>query len=64
MTHGPHTLVGAPANRRWWPNQLNLRVLNQNSPSSDPLGESFDYAEEFKTLDFEALAQDVDALMT
>ncbi len=64
MTRGPHTLVGAPANRRWWPNQLNLKVLNQNSPSSDPLGESFDYAAEFKILDFEALAQDVDALMS
>jgi catalase-peroxidase len=61
---GPHTAVGATANQHWWPNQLNLRILRQNSPSSDPMGESFDYAEEFKTLDFEALAKDVDALMT
>jgi catalase-peroxidase len=61
---GPHTAVGVTANQHWWPNQLNLRVLRQNSPLSDPMGESFDYAEEFKTLDFEALAKDVDALMT
>ncbi|MCH7616501.1 MAG: catalase/peroxidase HPI [Chloroflexi bacterium] len=61
---GPHTAVGATANQHWWPNQLNLRILRQNSPSSDPMGDSFNYAQEFKTLDFEALAKDVDALMT
>ena len=60
----PHAAVGATANQHWWPNQLNLRILRQNSPSSNPIGESFNYAEEFKTLDFEALAKDVDALMT
>jgi catalase-peroxidase len=60
----PHTAVGSTANQHWWPNQLNLRILRQNSPSSNPMGESFDYAEEFKTLDLEALAKDVDALMT
>ena len=60
----PHAAVGATANQHWWPNQLNLRILHQNSPSSNPMGESFNYAEEFKTLDFEALAKDVDALMT
>ncbi len=60
----PHAAVGATANQHWWPNQLNLRILRQNSPSSDPMGDSFDYAEEFKTLDFDALAKDVDALMT
>ncbi|HEY5625354.1 MAG TPA: catalase/peroxidase HPI, partial [Dehalococcoidia bacterium] len=52
------------ANQHWWPNQLNLRILRQNPPSSDPMGESFNYAEEFKTLDFDALARDIDALMT
>ena len=60
----PHAAVGATANRHWWPNQLNLRILRQNSPSSNPVGESFNYAEGFKTLDFEAFAKDVDALMT
>ncbi len=61
---GLHTAVGVNANQHWWPNQLNLRILRQNHPQSDPMGESFNYAEEFKTLDFEALAKDVDALMT
>jgi catalase-peroxidase len=61
---GPHAAVGATAIQHWWPNQLNLRILHQNPPSSNPMGESFNYAEEFKTLDFEALAKDVDALMT
>ena len=61
---GLHTAVGSTANQHWWPDQLNLRILRQNSPSSDPMGEDFDYAEEFKTLDFEGLAGDVDALMT
>jgi catalase-peroxidase len=60
----PHAAVGSTANQHWWPNQLNLRILHQNPPSSNPMGESFNYAEEFKTLDFEALAKDVDALMT
>ena len=46
-----HTAVGATANQHWWPNQLNLKILNQNSPQSDPMGEEFNYAEEFKTLD-------------
>ena len=59
-----HQAVGDTANQHWWPNQLNLRILRQNHPQADPNGEEFDYAEEFKSLDFEALAQDVDALMT
>jgi len=42
-------------NRDWWPNQLNLRVLNQHCPLSNPLGKEFNYAEEFKKLDVEAL---------
>ena len=59
-----HQAVGATANQHWWPNQLNLRILRQTVPQADPLGESFDYAEEFQTLDFDALAKDVDDLMT
>ncbi|MDF1597993.1 MAG: catalase/peroxidase HPI [Acidimicrobiia bacterium] len=59
-----HQRVGGTANQHWWPNQLNLRILRQNNPQADPMGEDFDYSEEFKTLDFEALARDVDALMT
>ena len=59
-----HTAVGATANQHWWPNQLNLKVLHQNSPQSDPMGEEFNYAEEFKTLDLDALKQDIEAVMT
>jgi catalase-peroxidase len=51
-------------NRDWWPNQLNLRVLNQHSEKSDPLGEEFDYAKEFQTLDLNAVVKDLHALMT
>jgi catalase-peroxidase len=51
-------------NRVWWPNQLNIRILHQNPPKADPMGESFDYAAEFKTLDLEAVRQDLYALMT
>ena len=59
-----HQAVGSTANQHWWPDQLNLRILRQNNPQSDPMGEGFDYAEEFMSLDFDALANDVDALMT
>jgi catalase-peroxidase len=52
------------SNSDWWPNQLNLRILRQNSPQSDPMGEAFNYAEEFKKLDFKALKKDLHALMT
>ena len=51
-------------NQDWWPNQLNLQVLHQHSPLSNPMGEDFDYAEEFKTLDVDALKQDVFEVMT
>lgn len=51
-------------NRDWWPNQLNLRILHQNSAKSDPMGTAFDYAEEFKKLDYKALKADLTALMT
>ena len=59
-----HQAVGVTANQHWWPNQLNLRILRQNHPMADPNGEGFDYAGEFESLDFDALAKDVDALMT
>jgi len=59
----PNT-VGSSANQRWWPNQLNLKVLHQNPPAGDPMGADYDYATEFKKLDLEALKQDVTALMT
>jgi catalase-peroxidase len=52
------------SNRDWWPNQLNLRILHQNPPKGDPMGASFNYAEEFKTLDLAALKKDIDRLMT
>ena len=52
------------ANRDWWPNQLNLEVLHQHSDLSDPMGEDFDYAKEFKTLDLDAVIKDLHALMT
>ena len=56
--------VGSTANQHWWPNQLNLKILNQNSPLCDPMGKAFNYAEEFKSLDLDALTKDLDALMT
>jgi len=59
-----HTLAGAPSNADWWPNQLNLRVLHQHSPLSDPMGKAFNYAEEFKSLDLDAVIADLHALMT
>ncbi len=59
-----HTAASAMSNRDWWPNQLNLRILHQNSAKSDPLGETFNYAEEFKKLDLEAVKKDINELMT
>ncbi len=52
------------SNRDWWPNQLDISVLHKNSPLSDPMGEDFDYAEEFKKLDLAAVKQDLYALLT
>ena len=56
--------ASAPTNRDWWPNQVNLRVLHQHSPLSDPMGKEFDYATEFKSLDLNAVIKDLHALMT
>ena len=55
---------GGTSNRDWWPNQLNLNILHQHSPLSNPMGETFNYAEEFKKLDLNAVKQDLYALMT
>ena len=52
------------SNREWWPNQLNLEILDQNARDGGPMGEDFDYAEEFEKLDYEALKSDLEALMT
>lgn len=59
-----HAAGGGTTNRDWWPNQLNLKILHQHSSLSDPLDEGFDYAQAFKSLDFQALKQDLRALMT
>ena len=59
-----HAAGGGTTNRDWWPKQLNLKILHQHSALSDPMGESFDYAKEFKSLDFEAVKQDLRAVMT
>jgi len=66
VMHGSHaqTAVADTSNQHWWPNQLKLKVLQQNSPLSDPMGEDFNYAEEFKSLDLDALQKDLDELMT
>ena len=58
------TAAGARTNADWWPNQLNLKGLSQNSPLTDPMGSAFNYAEEFKTLDLDAVVKDLTALMT
>jgi catalase-peroxidase len=54
----------ARSNRDWWPSQLDLKVLQQNSPMASPMGDDFDYAAEFRTLDLDALRQDIEAVMT
>ncbi|MGA9572073.1 MAG: catalase/peroxidase HPI, partial [Candidatus Acidiferrales bacterium] len=59
-----HSSAANPTNRDWWPNQLNLNLLAQHSSLSDPMGKNFNYGEEFKTLDYNALKKDLAALMT
>mgnify|MGYP003973785469 FL=1 len=59
-----HTAVGTTANQRWWPNQLNLKILHQNSSLADPMDSNFNYAEEFKSLDLDAVKKDIFDLMT
>ena len=59
-----HTVAGAQSNAGWWPNQLKLSILHQQSSKSDPMGEEFNYAAEFKSLDLNAVIKDLHALMT
>src|ERR1700683_3160881 len=59
-----HSSSANPTNRDWWPNQLNLNLLAQHSSLSDPMGKNFNYAEEFKSLDYDALKKDLAELMT
>src|ERR1700760_1312732 len=59
-----HTVAGAPTNARWWPDQLNLKILHQHSDLSDPMGKDFNYAEAFKSLDLDAVIKDLHAVMT
>jgi catalase-peroxidase len=62
--HGSVTNAAAPTNSGWWPNQLSLKILHQNSSLSNPMGPAFEYAEAFKKLDYQALKKDLHALMT
>ncbi|WLD57611.1 catalase/peroxidase HPI [Salinispirillum sp. LH 10-3-1] len=66
VMHGAQTKQGGsgPTNRMWWPNQLNLNILHQHAPKSNPLGEDFNYAAEFKKLDLAAVKKDLAAVMT
>ena len=59
-----HAVAGSRTNADWWPNQLKVKALNQNSPLPNPMGDDFNYAEEFKTLDLHAVVKDLTALMT
>jgi len=64
MPGSVHTVGRGPTNRDWWPDQLNLRILHQHSPAANPMGQEFNYAEEFQQLDYWALKRDLLALMT
>jgi catalase-peroxidase len=57
-------MTAGTANKDWWPNQLQVELLNQHSNRSDPMGDGFDYAAEFKSLDYAALKKDLAAVMT
>ncbi len=59
-----HSAAGAATNADWWPNQLDLKILHQHSPLSNPMGKAFNYAKEFKSLDLDAVIKDLHALMT
>ncbi len=61
---GSHVVATGQTNASWWPNQLNLKILHGQSAKSNPMGEDFNYAEEFKTLDLDAVVKDLTALMT
>ena len=61
---GANTKNASSATQQWWPNQLNLKILHQNTPQCDPMGEDFNYAEAFKTLDLDAVKKDIEDVMT
>jgi len=61
---GANTAIGKSATEQWWPNQLNLRILHQHPSQSNPMGEDFDYAEEFRTLDLSAVKRDIARVLT
>ena len=60
----PFTGARGPANRDWWPKQLDIQVLHHHSALSNPMGEAFDYAKEFESLDLNAVIKDLHGLMT
>src|SRR5690554_6024087 len=66
VMHGSNVpkATGSIANKQWWPNQLNLKILTQNTASVDPMGEEFNYADEFKSLDLKALKADIEQVLT
>jgi catalase-peroxidase len=64
VAHGAHASGGGTTNPDWWPNQLKLEILHQHSAKSNPMGENFDYAKEFKSLDLKAVKKDLRELMT
>ena len=64
IQHQPQNYVGSTANKVWWPNQLNLNILDQHSARSNPMDDDFDYAEAFASLDLAAVKADLAALMT
>ena len=66
VMHGDnrHRATGSTANRHWWPNQINLKMLHQNTPAGNPMDEGFDYAEAFKALDLDAVKDDIKAVLT
>ena len=66
VMHGSNTKLGSGSttNKDWWPNQLNLNILHQHTPKSNPLGDDFDYAEAFKTLDLPAVKKDIETVLT
>ena len=64
VMHEAPVVTGSAANQQWWPEQLNLRPLNMNSPLIDPMGDSFDYAAEFDSLDLAAVKADIEAALT
>ena len=64
VMHDANAYKGSSANQKWWPNQLNLKILNQNAPQSNPMDGDFDYAEAFKKLDLKALKKDLTDFMT